>query len=98
MTPPVSWFRQMRIPRRARSGHSSRRIGIVNPNVAPAPTWLLTQILPPCSSMNFRHKVSPSPVPSAFFSAVPTCPELLEHRLTILRRNADPGVGDRHLD
>src|SRR3989475_3232003 len=34
--------------------------------------WVKSQILPPWSSMNFRHKVSPSPVPSAFFSAVPT--------------------------
>jgi hypothetical protein len=35
-------------------------------------TWLFTQIRPPWSSMNFRHRVNPSPVPSAFFSAVPT--------------------------
>src|SRR5437016_13782275 len=28
----------------------------------------------------------------------PDLSELLEHRLPILRRNADPGVGDRHLD
>jgi len=34
--------------------------------VEPAPTSLLTQILPPCSSMNFREMASPSPVPSIF--------------------------------
>ena len=43
------------------SAHSVRRSGIVNVNVEPTPTWLVTQILPPCSSMNFRHRVSPSP-------------------------------------
>ena len=53
--------------------HSLRRTGIVNVNVEPTPTLLFTQILPPCSSTNFRHKVSPSPVPSIFFAAVPTC-------------------------
>ena len=41
-------------------------------NVEPAPSWLITQILPLWSSTNFRHKVSPSPVPSTFFEAVPT--------------------------
>src|SRR5262249_28836138 len=41
--------------------------------VEPTPTSLFTQIRPPCSSTNFRHSVSPSPVPSTFFSAVPTC-------------------------
>src|SRR5215831_19314653 len=50
-----------------------RCAGIVNVNVEPAPSWLFTQIRPPCSSTNFRHKVSPSPVPSIFFAAVPTC-------------------------
>jgi integrase len=35
-------------------------MGIVNVNVEPTSTWLLTQISPPCSSTNFRHKVSPS--------------------------------------
>jgi hypothetical protein len=53
--------------------YSPRRAGIVNVNVEPTPTWLVTQILPPWSSMNFRHRVSPSPVPSTFLSAVPTC-------------------------
>ena len=48
------------------------RTGIMNVNVEPWPNWLLTQILPPCSSTNFRHRVSPSPVPSTFLSAVPT--------------------------
>ena len=51
---------------------SSRRIGIVNVNVEPSPTWLLTQIFPPWSSTNFRHRVSPKPVPSTFLAAVPT--------------------------
>ena len=49
------------------------RTGIVKVNVDPTPTWLFTQIRPPCSSTNFRHRVSPSPVPSTFLSAVPTC-------------------------
>jgi hypothetical protein len=31
-------------------------------NVEPTPTRLLTQISPPCSSTNFGHRVSPSPV------------------------------------
>jgi hypothetical protein len=43
-------------------------VGIVNVNVEPAPSWLFTQIRPPCSSMNFRHRVSPSP------SLPPSCP------------------------
>src|SRR5262245_20675588 len=62
------------------SAHSSlddqdqpRRTGTVKVNVEPSPTWLSTQILPPCSSMNFRESARPSPVPSTFFSAVPTC-------------------------
>src|SRR4030095_13127823 len=43
-------------------------------NVEPTPNSLFTQIRPPCSSTNFRHRVNPSPVPSTFLSAVPTCP------------------------
>jgi hypothetical protein len=64
------WRRNIIAP--ARSAHSPRRTGIVNVNVEPMPTWLVTPILPPWSSMNFRQSVSPSPVPSAFLSAVPT--------------------------
>jgi hypothetical protein len=56
-----------------RTVHSPRRIGSVKVNVEPTPTSLFTQIRPPCSSTNFRHSVSPSPVPSTFLSAVPTC-------------------------
>src|SRR5262249_27645755 len=48
------------------------RTGSVKVNVEPTPNSLLAQIRPPCSSTNFRHKVSPSPVPSTFFAAVPT--------------------------
>jgi hypothetical protein len=33
-------------------------------NVDPWPTWLRTEICPPCSSTNFLASVSPSPVPS----------------------------------
>ncbi len=58
--------------RPAQLAHSAWCTGIVNVNVEPTPTWLFTQIRPPWSSMNFRHRVNPSPVPSAFFSAVPT--------------------------
>src|SRR5262249_10528950 len=47
--------------------------GSVNVNVDPTPTWLFTQIRPPCSSMNFRDSASPSPVPSTFLAAIPTC-------------------------
>src|SRR5262245_48868486 len=47
--------------------------GSVNVNVEPTPSSLLTRIRPPWSSTNFRHSVSPSPVPSTFLSAVPTC-------------------------
>src|SRR2546422_980769 len=60
-------------------------------NVEPTPTWLVTQIFPPCSSTNFRQRVSPSPVPSAFFSAVPTWRNS-SNRLLILRRDTNPGV------
>ena len=56
-----------------RQAYSPRRTGIVNVNVEPAPSSLFTQISPPWSSTNFRHRVSPSPVPSIFFDAVPTC-------------------------
>ena len=58
---------------RSRLAHAPRRTGIVNVNVEPSPTWLLSQIRPPWSSMNFRDSASPSPVPSTFLSAVPTC-------------------------
>src|SRR6266404_2861884 len=54
-----------------RAGHG--RTGSVKVKVEPWPTSLCTQILPPWSSMNFRERASPSPVPSAFLSAVPTC-------------------------
>ena len=47
--------------------------GKVKAKVEPSPTLLVTQILPPCSSMNLREMASPSPVPSTFFDAVPTC-------------------------
>src|SRR6266446_1935687 len=47
--------------------------GSVKVKVEPRPTSLCTQILPPWSSMNFRERASPRPVPSAFLSAVPTC-------------------------
>ena len=57
----------------AGSAHFSRRTGSVNVNVEPTPTALVTQIFPPWSSMNFRESASPSPVPSTFLSAVPTC-------------------------
>jgi hypothetical protein len=50
----------------------SLHTGTVNVNVEPTPVWLLTQILPPWSSTNFRHKVSPSPVPSCFVALTPT--------------------------
>src|SRR5262249_26226392 len=40
--------------------------------VEPTPSSLFIQILPPCSPTNFRHRVSPSPVPSTFLSPVPT--------------------------
>ena len=51
----------------------SRRTGSVNVKVEPRPGSLCTQILPPWSSTNFRERASPSPVPSALFSAAPTC-------------------------
>jgi hypothetical protein len=57
----------------AQDPHSPRRTGIVKVNVEPSPTSLLTQILPPWSSMNFRDSARPRPVPSTFLSAVPTC-------------------------
>src|SRR5439155_24024387 len=50
------------------SAHSSHFSGSVKVNVEPWPTWLLTQILPPCSSTNFRESVSPRPVPSCFLA------------------------------
>src|SRR5262245_34935594 len=53
--------------------HASGRPGSVKVNVEPAPSWLWTQIRPPCSSTNFRDRAKPSPVPSTFLSAVPTC-------------------------
>src|SRR5262245_49045038 len=50
--------------------HSPSRLGSENVNVEPTPSWLFTQIRPPWSSTNFRHRVSPRPVPSIFFAAV----------------------------
>ena len=50
----------------------SLHTGTVKVNVDPAPTWLFTQIRPPCSSTNIRHNVSPSPVPSGLPELVPT--------------------------
>src|SRR2546427_9879472 len=52
------------------STHSPQRTGIVNVNVEPTPTWLVTPIFPPCSSTNLRHSASPSPVPSCFAALV----------------------------
>jgi hypothetical protein len=49
-----------------RAAYAPRPVGIVNVNVEPTPSWLLTQILPPWSSTNFRHRVSPSPCPPAW--------------------------------
>src|SRR5712691_2352722 len=58
-------------PRLYQSGHEfsvgaaaprspgSRRTGIVNVKVEPVPIWLLTQIWPPCSSMNLGERASP---------------------------------------
>src|SRR5215470_6319108 len=48
-------------------------------NVEPIPNSLLTQVRPPWSSTNFRHKMSLSPVPSTFFAAVLACPNSFEH-------------------
>src|SRR5436309_8813996 len=45
-------------------GHPSRPSGRVNRNVLPVPGSLSTHRRPPCSSMNCRESVSPSPVPS----------------------------------
>ena len=50
-----------------------RSLGSVNVKVDPAPIRLVTQSRPPCSSTNFRESASPSPVPSTFFAALPTC-------------------------
>jgi hypothetical protein len=47
-------------------------LGNVKRKVEPSPSLLSTQMRPPWSSMNFRERASPSPVPSTFFSAVPT--------------------------
>ena len=52
--------------------HPSRRTGNVKVKVEPRPISLVTQMRPPWSSMNLRERASPSPVPSAFLSAVPT--------------------------
>src|SRR5215471_3262458 len=52
-------------------GHA-RRIGRRKVKVEPAPSALVTQILPPCSSMNFRHRVSPRPVPCCLAALEPT--------------------------
>jgi hypothetical protein len=54
-------------------GGATALIGSVKVKVEPRPTSLRTQILPPWSSTNFRERASPSPVPSAHFSAAPTC-------------------------
>ena len=40
-------------------------------NVDPDPTWLVTQILPPCSSTNLRQRANPSPVSSCFAALGP---------------------------
>src|SRR4029453_6436876 len=77
--------------------YSPRCAGIANVNVEPAPTWLVTQILPPCNSMNFRHKVSPRPVPSAFLSARPHLAKLLEYGVLVPRRNAHARIANRDL-
>src|SRR5215467_12398418 len=49
------------VPQRSGSVHSAWPTGRVNVNVDPSPDWLLTQICPPCSSMNFLDKASPPP-------------------------------------
>src|SRR5262249_5879752 len=55
-------------PSYSRSAHSLGRTGRLKVNVEPTPNSHFTHIRPPCSSTNFRHSVSPSPVPSTFFS------------------------------
>jgi hypothetical protein len=67
----------------------SRRTGMVNVNVEPCPTWLLTQIRPPWSSMNFLEG-QPQPGALHFLICRSHLPELLEHRLLILGRDAHP--------
>ena len=47
--------------------------------------------------MNLRHRVSPSPVPSAFLSEVPTWRNSSEDGVLVLWRDADAGVFDEHL-
>ena len=67
-------FHRLQTRRRLSVGpHSPQRTGSLNVNVEPTPTWLVTQILPPCNSTNFRDWARPSPVPSTFLAAVPTC-------------------------
>ena len=71
---------------------SPTRRGTLKKNVDPWPTWLSTQMRPPCISMNFLLMLRPRPVP-------PNCAgdgrvdlaELGEHILaTRLGRNSDP--------
>jgi hypothetical protein len=55
---------------------------MVNVKVDPLPTWLLTQILPPWSSTNFRHSPAAEgdfigTSPQVLFEAVPVSPETL---------------------
>ena len=48
--------------------------------------------------MNFREMAKPSPVPSIFFAAAPTCRNSSNTRVEILGRDADARVGHRDLD
>ncbi len=63
---------------------TSLRTGNVNANIDPCPSSLLTQILPPCSSTNFRDGVNPQPRAFNLLRRCPYLSELLEHRLLIL--------------
>ena len=46
---------------REQSAHAPRPTGSVNVNVDPCPTWLLTQMRPPCNSTNFRREREAEP-------------------------------------
>src|SRR5262245_8603079 len=80
---------------RALRVYSPRRAGIGNVNAEPTPSSLFTQIRPPWSSTNLRHKVEPRALD--LLGRRPYLTELLEDLLLILRGDADPGVANGHL-
>jgi hypothetical protein len=67
---------------------------MVNVNVDPTPSWLLTQDPPTVELDELPAQREPEPSALHLLVRRPDLPELLEHRLLILRRDPDACIAD----